>query len=471
MGKISIMGLGTGKMDEMSVKSFKLLNDDISKFSRTSRHPVFNENSFDNLVQFDSIFEEKENIEDVYIEIEKILKTEMDKKGHILYIVPGSPYNSDVIIERLMSNDKIETEIIDNMSFLDKAVKMASFEGNIKIMKGNDENHDFDIHAGNIVCNIESLSMATKIKLEMTEVYPPDCKIKLFDVLANKNDEISLFELDRQRNYDYSTYIFIESIEKSTLGLYNIIDLKKTMSYLRGSEGCPWDRKQTHMSLRECVIEEAYEVVDAIEKDDIENMVEELGDLLLQVVFHSQIADEEGYFNFEDVTKHICEKLIRRHPHVFKDKVAIDEEEVLQTWEEIKNLEKQVESYTGKLQKIPKAMSPLSRGYKIQKVAAEIGFDWPDISGAIDKVKEELQELMEAYESMEKDKIEEELGDLFFSLINFSRFLKINPDIALSRTNTKFIKRFGFIEKNAEKDLKQMTLEEMDTLWETSKRH
>ena len=116
-------------------------------------------------------------------------------------------------------------------------------------------------------------------------------------------------------------------------------------------------------------------------------------------------------------------------------------------------------------------MSPLSRGYKIQKVAAEIGFDWPDISGAVDKVKEELQELMEAYESMEKDKIEEELGDLFFSRINFSRFLKINPDIALSRTNTKFIKRFGFIEKNAEKDMKQMTLEEMDTLWETSKRH
>lgn len=471
MGKISIMGLGTGTMDDMSVKSYNMLKGDLPKFSRTSRHPVFNGDGFNNLVHLDSIFEEKENLEDVYCEIEKILIAKMEEKGHILYIVPGSPYNSDVIIDRLMDNDEIETEIMDNMSFLDKALKMASADGNIKVMKGSDESHDFDIHSGNIVCNIESLSIATKLKLEMTEVYPPDCKIEIFDVLANKNEEISLFELDRQKNYDYSTYIFIESIEKSMLGLYNINDLKKTMSFLRGPDGCPWDRKQTHMSIRECVIEEAYEVVEAIENDDIENMVEELGDLLLQVVFHSQIADEEGYFNFEDVTKNICEKLIRRHPHVFKVKTAVDEEQVLQTWEEIKNLEKQVESYTGKLHKIPKAMSPLSRGYKIQKVAAEIGFDWPDIKGAVAKVNEELQELMEAYESMEKDRIEEELGDLFFSLINFSRFLKINPDIALSRTNTKFIKRFGFIEKNAEKDLKQMTLEEMDTLWETSKRH
>ncbi len=471
MGMISIMGLGTGSMDDMSVKSYNILNSGLPKFARTSRHPILSGNNFENITFFDSIFEEKEDLNHVYDEIEKILATEMEKHDHIIYIVPGSPYKGDVITERFENNDQMETEIIDNMSFLDKAIKMSSAEGNIKVMNGSDENHDFDIHSGNIVSNIESLSMASKLKLEMTEVYPPDCKIKIFDVLANKNKEISLFDLDRQKNYDYSTYIFIESIEKSMLGLYNINDLKMTMSFLRGPDGCPWDRKQSHMSLRECVIEEAYEVVEAIENDDIENMVEELGDLLLQVVFHSQIADEEGYFNFEDVTKHICEKLIRRHPHVFKDKAAVDEEQVLQTWEEIKNLEKQVETYTGKLHKIPKAMSPLSRGYKIQKVAAEIGFDWPDISGAVDKVKEELQELMEAYESMEKDKIEEELGDLFFSLINFSRFLKINPDIALSRTNTKFIKRFGFIEKNAEKDLKQMTLEEMDTLWETSKRH
>lgn len=471
MGKISIMGLGTGNMDDMTVKSYKLMNSYIPKFSRTSRHPIFEENSIDNLIHFDSIFEDKENIEDVYDEIEKILKSEMDNKGHILYIVPGSPYNSDVITERLIENDELITEIIDNMSFLDKAIKMSLAEGNIKVMKGSDEKYAFDIHSGNIVCNIESLSIATKLKLEMTEVYPDDCKIKILDVLTNKIDEISLFDLDRQNNYDYSTYIFIESIEKSRLGLYNINDLKKTMIFLRGAEGCPWDRKQTHMSIRECVIEEAYEVVEAIENDDIENMVEELGDLLLQVVFHSQIADEEGYFNFEDVTKQICEKLIRRHPHVFKDKVANNIDEALESWEEIKNLEKQVKSYTDKLQKIPRAMSPLSRGYKIQKVAAEIGFDWPDISGAIEKVNEELQELMEAYESMEMDKVEEELGDLFFSLINFSRFLKINPDIALSRTNTKFIKRFGFIEENAEKDLKQMTLEEMDLLWEKSKRH
>jgi tetrapyrrole methylase family protein/MazG family protein len=255
------------------------------------------------------------------------------------------------------------------------------------------------------------------------------------------------------------------------LDMYNINDLKNLMVLLRGPDGCPWDRKQTHMSLRECVVEEAYEVVDAIEKDDVDNLVEELGDLLLQVVFHSQIAAEEGYFNLEDVIAGICKKLYSRHPHVFLEEHANNEAEAKLNWDEIKQKEKKVSSYTEKIASIPKSMSTLSRGYKIQSKAAEVGFDWPDVSGAVLKVKEEIEELMEAYQTMDADRIEDELGDLIFAIINFARFMKINPDIALNKTNKKFINRFEFIEKNSQKNLKDMTLEEMDYLWELSKRH
>jgi tetrapyrrole methylase family protein/MazG family protein len=475
MLKIYIIGLGTGQTVDLSQKSCDLIKGDLAKYARTISHPVFHNEEFSNLISFDDIFENNLSIENVYDEIYTKLNKELTQRKEIIYLVPGSPYYGDFVTERFIeeADENIKVEIIDAESFLDKAIKLGKVKKQkIKIIEGNIcQKYDFDIDSCNIITNIENRSLASKVKIELTEIYPDDYKIVIIDVLANKTDHISLFELDRQKKYGYSTYIFVESIENSILGLYNINDLKKTMAYLRGPEGCPWDRKQNHMSLRECVIEEAYEVVEAIENDDMNNLVEELGDLLLQVVFHAQLASEEGYFTFEDITSRICRKLYSRHPHVFNDADADNESEATLNWEQIKKKEKNINSHSEKISSIPKALSPLTRGYKIQKTAAEVGFDWPDISGPINKVREEIKELMEAYELMEKDKIEEELGDLLFAIVNFSRFLKINPDIALNRTNEKFIKRFKFIEENSHKDLKDMTLEEMDALWETSKRH
>lgn len=474
MHKLHILGLGTGKSEELSYKAYNLINSEKPKYTRTIRHPVLTEQSYKNLKAFDEIFEKEDNLEQVYQIIKETLDYALDQYDEIIYIVPGSPYIGDRIVDSYLNEQHgIEIDIIDGCSFIDKAIKLSGTQNmRVNIIDGQVLNqYSIDIHGDNIICGIESQALASRIKIELTEIYPYDTNVIFMDILKNKREQISLFELDRQENYDYSTYIFVESIDITMLDMYNINDLKNLMSLLRGPDGCPWDRKQTHMSLRECVVEEAYEVVDAIENNDVDNLVEELGDLLLQVVFHSQIAAEEGYFNFEDVIAGICKKLYSRHPHVFLDSKAHDETEAKLNWDEIKEKEKKTSSYTEKIAGIPQSMSPLTRGYKIQSKAAEVGFDWPNASGAVLKVKEEIAELMEAYETMDAVKIEDEIGDLIFAIINFARFMGINPDIALNKTNKKFIRRFEFIEKNADKDLKDMTLEEMDYLWELSKRH
>lgn len=241
------------------------------------------------------------------------------------------------------------------------------------------------------------------------------------------------------------------------------------MKILRGPDGCPWDKKQTHESIRQHVIEEAYEVVDAIDNDDIDNLVEELGDLLFQVVFHAELGSEDGYFNFSEVVTNLCKKMYSRHPHVFGEFKAKNAEEALESWESSKLKEKNLSTYTDNLKNVPKALSPLSRSFKIQKRAAEVGFDWPDAEGAVLKIKEELLEFIEEYKNNDSTKMEEEFGDLLFALVNLARFVKINPDVALNKTINKFINRFEYIETHSNKDLKQMTLEEMDELWEESK--
>jgi len=235
---------------------------------------------------------------------------------------------------------------------------------------------------------------------------------------------------------------------------------------------CPWDKAQTHESLRICMLEEAYEACEAIDNRNFDNLEEELGDVLLQVLFHSAIAEENSRFDLVSVINKECEKLIRRHPHVFSKENAKSIDKAVEKWENVKWKEKGSMSYSERLESIPKAMPALIRSYKIQAKAAEAGFDWDDVSGAFQKIEEETRELAEVYRSKNSEKISEELGDLLFSIVNASRFLNVNPEQALNGTSEKFIKRFAFIEENANtqgKDLNRMTLKEMDELWEKAK--
>ncbi|HER00649.1 MAG TPA: nucleoside triphosphate pyrophosphohydrolase [candidate division Zixibacteria bacterium] len=243
------------------------------------------------------------------------------------------------------------------------------------------------------------------------------------------------------------------------------------MRKLRAPDGCPWDRKQNHKSLIPYLLEETYEVIDSIEDGDMNKLREELGDLLLQIVFHSQMASEEGSFNIEDVARSISEKLINRHPHIFKQKAELTPDEVTHNWEQIKLREKEDKSESA-LSGIPRTAPALLRAFRLQQKAARFGFDWEKWQDVLVKAEEEIRELQEAIESSSTEKIEEEIGDLLFAVVNLARFFEIDPETALNHMNKKFIDRFRYVEKKLAqngKSLNDSNLEEMDSFWNEAK--
>lgn len=253
-------------------------------------------------------------------------------------------------------------------------------------------------------------------------------------------------------------------------------NLIRVMQKLRGETGCPWDRLQTHDSLRPYVVEEAYEVIDAIDRRDSAALQEELGDLLLQVVFHAHIAGENGLFNMSDVIDGIVTKLIRRHPHVFGGQDISEEAGVRKRWEEIKKEEKAARGAKDpELLEIESPLPALLKARKVQEKASLVGFDWPDIKGPLDKINEELKELTDVYQLGLKERIEEELGDLLFAVVNLSRFMKVDPELALNRAVRKFQFRFRYVEEKAREcglDIshKQLNLEQADYWWDEAKK-
>ena len=253
---------------------------------------------------------------------------------------------------------------------------------------------------------------------------------------------------------------------------YSFDDLLEIVEVLRGENGCPWDREQTHESLKNCFIEETYEVLEAIDLKDNGKITEELGDVLLQVVFHSSIAKQEDVFDIDDVITGICRKLISRHTHIFGDDNIDNSKDVLKNWEKIKKNEKGFDTQTEVLEAVPKNFPALMRSTKVQQKAAQVGFDWDDTEDVFKKVREEVDELYEAYKKDDIKEIEDEAGDLFFAAVNLSRFLGVSPESSLTVSTDKFIKRFSLMEKiilDRGMSFKNMTLEQMDKVWEEVK--
>ena len=249
---------------------------------------------------------------------------------------------------------------------------------------------------------------------------------------------------------------------------YTIDDLIAILKRLREPDGCPWDRVQTHQSIKKSMIEETYEAIDALDFGDDKAFANELGDVLLQVVFHAEIASERGAFDFSDVVTEICTKLITRHTHVFGEGSAGNEAEALANWEKNKKKEKQIDTYTGALKDVPKYLPALMRAEKIQKKARGFGFDWDNIDDVYKKVYEEIDEIKEAQSEGNEEHIREEYGDLLFSVVNLGRFLGADSETSLSSASNKFISRFEKLEKKAVemgKDISKMSLSELDELW------
>ena len=322
--------------------------------------------------------------------------------------------------------------------------------------------------------DVDTSLTAGDVKLALGEYYPDEYPL-WFCVLGQDGyqcRQLPLFELDRQRDYAAGACVILPPAQPSQLTRKGIDDLMAVMARLRGPGGCPWDAEQTHLSLRGSLIEEAYEVLDALEREDDDALCEELGDLLLQIAFHAIIAQEQGVFNLRDVSTGIVNKLIFRHPHVFGSVHVNSSKEVKYNWEQLKRQEKHQATVAQAMDAVPRAFPALMRSAKVQKKAAQVGFDWSDPMDAMKKLPEETGELLEAMERQDPAAMDEEMGDLLFAAVNVARLLGQDPEALLHKATEKFMARFSAMEAHIiadGKELSRMTLEEMDAYWDKVK--
>ncbi|MBU3187029.1 nucleoside triphosphate pyrophosphohydrolase [Clostridium estertheticum] len=479
---IKVVGLGPGAIDSLTIGTLEILKNSENIYLRTEKHPTVDylKTLCIEFETYDNRYEENNNFDDVYRSIAEDLVEKNKLYGDIVYGVPGHPLVAETSVKLLIelcAKNKIDIEIFPAVSFIDAVIqglKLDPIEG-LKIIDAFDiENQVLDKRVGLLITQVYSLSIASDVKLALLEYYEANMEIYFVRAAGIKDLEsirrIYLYELDRQKDIDYLTSIYIPKKIDATKDFYDLI---KVVDTLRDENGCAWDREQTHESLKKCLIEECYEVLEAIDEKDEDNIIEELGDVLLQVIFHAKIGKEEGYFNINDVIRGITNKMINRHPHIFKSLESKTTKQVLESWEIIKSKEKQFNSYTEALKHVPKNLPGLMKAVKVQQKASKVGFDFECLEDAMEKVIEELGEVRDVYKGENRAKILEEVGDLVFSTVNIARLLDIDPEVAVNYTIDKFINRFGYIEENARDkglELNQMSLADMDKLWNKSKR-
>lgn len=483
MADIIVAGLGPGSIEYLPVKTLEIMRNTSTIFFRTEKHPLVEEllRQGISFVSFDSLYDGCDSFREVYETIVKTLLKEA-QKGTILYAVPGHPMVAETSVRMLLEAAKgqLEIEVIPAMSCLDAiygALKLDPTEG-LLIIDALEllEPDRLRINPAlpMLFTQVYGKRVASELKLSLMEHYPDEHPVVLVNAAGVPGQEtvkkLSLFELDRQEDISYLTSLFVPeaAVFASQEDPFRV--LQDIMLRLRSPGGCPWDMEQDFDSLKRYVIEETYEVIEAVEDQDMHKLQEELGDLLLQIVFYAQIATEKGIFDINDVIGGISEKLIRRHPHVFGKTVKVNcVEDVNVNWEKIKH----TENLDRPRFDIPRGLPALLRAEKVQKKAAETGFDWPEITGAWEKVHEELEELTSAVEEHTYMEIQGEVGDLLFAVVNVARFLQVDPEEALTKTVNKFINRFGYIEKRARemgRSTEEMSLEEMDRLWDEAKK-
>jgi len=480
---IKIIGLGPGDKNALTIGTIYELENNKNIFLRTEKHPTVEYLKEKQIVfdTYDNVYESIENFDQVYSNIANDLIKKHKDLGDVIYAVPGHPLVAEKSVFNLIDlceKSDIEYKIVPAVSFIDamiESIKIDPIEG-LKVIDAFDiGNQVLDKRIGTIVTQVYNQLIASEVKLKLLDNYNDETEIYYVRAAGIEGQEsirkIPLFELDMQEDIDYLTSIYIP---KDTKNKKDFNDLLEIIETLRGENGCPWDREQTHKSLEKALIEESYEVIDAIEQEDDDSLIEELGDVLLQVVFHASIGKEDGFFDMSDIIEGICSKMINRHPHVFKDLGQLNSsEEVLAKWDDLKKNEKGYKSVSEEMRGITKGLPALLRAHKVQEKAKKVGFDFDNVNFAINKVKEELTEVIDVYNTKNVEKIKEEVGDLLFSCVNVARFLKVDEEIALNCTIDKFIKRFEYIEKVAKEEnieLTNMSLEEMDKLWEISKK-
>jgi tetrapyrrole methylase family protein/MazG family protein len=476
---ITLLGLGPGDPDLLTRRAWKVLESADEIYLRTRHHPAV-EYLPGHLVvhSMDYLYEEGQTFEDVYRRIvEQILELGQRPQG-VIYAVPGHPFiaeSTGVEILRRAQQLSIPINVVEGVSFIGPTFSalgkdpfpQVSLVDALELAAGHVPCFPPDSPA--LIAQLYSKEVASDVKLTLMSVYPDDHPVRLVHAAGTPQEfveDLALHQIDQNPRMGLLSTLYVPALEQGS----SFETFQEIIAHLRAPDGCPWDREQTHRSLRPHLLEETYEALAAMDANDDQAMSEELGDLLLQIVLHAQIASETGGFSMTDVVRGIHHKIVRRHPHVFGDVDLQDVGGVLANWERLKAAER-VEKGQGEaslLDGVALALPALTQAEQIQLRAARVGFDWPEIQGVVDKVQEEWQEVLKASEAERSD----EIGDLLFAVVNLARWYKVEPESALREANIRFRRRFRYIENIAREQgvaVSKLSLGELERLWQKAK--
>jgi len=477
---ITLLGLGPGNPELLTRQAWQVLENSAVVYLRTRRHPVCA--GFPASLQvesFDYLYDTAESFEEVYQHIiGKVLELGSRPEG-VVYAVPGHPFVAEATTSEIARRARemgIPVQVVEGLSFLEPTLTALKLDPLPRLVLID----ALDIAAEHvppyppgtaaIIVQVYSPEVASNIKLTLTSVFPDEHPVKLVHAAGTDQElveDLCLYEIDRSRNIGLLTSLYVPPLPAST----SFEAFLEVVAHLRAPDGCPWDKEQTHLSLRPFLLEETYELLDALDREDFQAMREELGDLLLQIMLHAQIASEVGEFSMAEVIRGIHDKIVSRHPHVFGDLKLGDAQGVLLNWERLKAAERITngKEEAGLLGSVPGALPALSQADQYQRRVSRVGFDWPDRSGIYDKVAEEIEEVRQA---ADREANQAEIGDLLFSVVNLARSYEVDAESALREANVRFRQRFGYIERvarNQGRTLSDLSLQEMDALWEESK--
>lgn len=481
MAGITLLGLGPGDPQLLTRQAWQILAEADEVYLRTRQHlTVEGLPAGLRIHSFDHLYREVESFEDVYgCIVEEVLALGRRPEG-VIYALPGHPFVAEATgpeIARRARQVGIPVSLVEGLSFLDSVFSSLGVDplphtaivDALTLVQGHHPTFPPDAPA--LIAQIYDRQIAAQAKINLMAVYPDEHPVKLVHAAGSDDavvEELPLYQIDRSEKIGLVTALYLPPLGPAT----SLESFQEIIAHLRAPEGCPWDREQDHQSLRPNLLEEAYEVVEAIDADDPEAMAEEFGDLLLQIVLHAQIASEYGEFTMADVIRGIHTKIVRRHPHVFGGETLDKAGDVIRNWERLKAVERgqNGEPEKGLLDGVANALPALTQAQTYQKRVKRVGFDWPEMEGVFDKIREEIEELRAAPDAQSRAN---ELGDLLFSVVNLARWLDIDAESALRETNARFRRRFANIERAARDaglSLDEMDLDQLDSLWEAAKK-
>lgn len=478
---IQVVGLGPGDPGLLTLSAWEAICQADTVVLRTGSHGVAEHLQEKGIgyITYDFLYNSKSSFDEVYEAIVVDLLERASTGIKLVYAVPGHPLVAERTVELLFAKaDKIgmAISIVPGMSSVEAvyaALKVDPAQG-VAVVDALDPEMFVDPRLGLVVTQVFSRLVAGDLKLKLLGIYPAEHRVVTVRHAGTTECTIRatpLAELDHYE-FSYADTVYVPPCSVARHAGMQLDTLRGIMERLRSETGCPWDREQTHITLKPYLVEESYEVLEAIDEENSDKLAEELGDLLLQIVFHATIAAESEDFVLADSIRLINEKLVRRHPHVFSDVTVDNSEQVMENWQRIKREEKKDSPEQSVLASVPKNLPALQQAFKVQERAKRLGFDWPNIDGAFQKLQEEILELEVARQEGDMESIQDELGDVLFSVVNVSRFLGVEPENSLRDSVGKFRRRFALVEKAAEQRgivLSECNLEELDKLWDEIK--